>query len=338
MTGTIVAIHSRLPMPDGIEDIDARKWRVLCETIFPSAKTSEAITMALDYCRARGLDPFRKPVHIVPMWNSVLRREVETVWPGINEIQTTAARTRQWAGMDEPRWGEMITQTFKGRHKDDNGKLIAVEVTVTYPEWCAVTVYRMIEGQRCAFTEPAFWLEAYSHSGGAKSELPTSMWIRRPRGQLHKVAKAASLRAAFPEEASDYSAEEMEGKEIDAGGIMIEREPTPQIQIAQPIAPLIAPPHDAKTGEILGPSAIPLLDGPDRYITFGRQFVAAIRTAETQAELDEWQRENAATLASTLMHTPKAHVHIKDALAKEAARLRPVDDLVTEDDASSVLG
>jgi hypothetical protein len=49
------------------------------------------------------------------------------------------------------------------------------------------------------------------------------MWERRKRGQLHKVAKAASLRAAFPEETgNDYTAEEMSGKEIEAGGIVID--------------------------------------------------------------------------------------------------------------------
>jgi hypothetical protein len=65
------------------------------------------------------------------------------------------------------------------------------------------------------------------------------MWLKRPRGQLHKVAKAASLRAAFPEE-GEYVAEEMEGKEIDAGGIVIEHEPA-------------EPPHNPETGEILTP-------------------------------------------------------------------------------------
>jgi phage recombination protein Bet len=210
-------------MGDGI---DERRWRVLCETTFPSARTPEAIVMALDYCRARGLDVFKKPVHIVPMWNSTLRKEVETVWPGINEIQITASRTREWAGMDAPEWGPDITATFKGRKKERNERGESawknVETTLTYPEWCAVTVYRMIGGEPRAFTEPVYWLEAYSRAGG--SEYPTDMWIKRPRGQLHKVAKAASLRAAFPEE-GDYTAEEMEGKEIEVGGVVIDAAP-----------------------------------------------------------------------------------------------------------------
>ena len=46
------------------------------------------------------------------------------------------------------------------------------------------------------------------------------MWVKRPRGQLLKCAKAASLRAAFSEEA-DYTAEEMAGKVIEADGLPI---------------------------------------------------------------------------------------------------------------------
>jgi hypothetical protein len=40
------------------------------------------------------------------------------------------------------------------------------------------------------------------------------MWIKRPKGQLGKCGKAASLRAAFPEECG-YAAEEMDGKSLD---------------------------------------------------------------------------------------------------------------------------
>lgn len=219
----IVQYQARLQAPAELPPgIDPGKWRVLCEATFPSAKTPQAIMMAVDYCRARGLDVFKKPVHIVPMWNTALGREVETVWPGINEVQITAARTGKWAGMDAPVWGTMVTKSFSGTRRAKGGSE-SVQVTVEYPEWCSVTVYRMIDGVRCAFTEPVYWLEAYSRAGGTRSELPTDMWIKRPHGQLHKVAKAAALRAAFPEE-GEYTAEEMEGKELDpgAGGVVID--------------------------------------------------------------------------------------------------------------------
>lgn len=226
----VTEFRSRLPMPGGLTDFDARRWRVLVETTFPTARTSEAVVMAIDYCQARGLDIFKKPVHIVPMWNATLGKEVETVWPGINEVQITASRTGEWAGMDKPVWGPDTTRDFKGRKKGKNG-WENVEATVTFPDWCEVTVYRMKAGQRCPFTETVYWTEAYSTTGG--SELPTHMWIKRPRGQLQKVAKAASLRAAFPEE-GEYTAEEMEGKEIEAGGVVINHEPT---RHGPPVAP-----------------------------------------------------------------------------------------------------
>ncbi|MFI3136867.1 MAG: recombinase RecT, partial [Methylococcaceae bacterium] len=59
-----------------------------------------------------------------------------------------------------------------------------------------------------------YWLEAYSTAGGRYSQIPTAMWIKRPKGQLAKCAKAASLRTAFPEDCG-YLAEEMEGKSMD---------------------------------------------------------------------------------------------------------------------------
>jgi phage recombination protein Bet len=198
--------------------LDANTWRVLTESIFPGAKTADGILLAVRYCKARGLDPLKRPVHVVPMWSKTAGREIETVWPGIAEVQTTAARTGQWAGMDPPRFGPDRTRTFQGRVKTDKG-WDPVEITLTFPEWCEVTVYRLVGGVRCAFTEPVFWEEAYSRSS-SRSELPTDMWAKRPRGQLHKCAKAASLRAAFPEEAT-YTAEEMAGKVIEADGVSL---------------------------------------------------------------------------------------------------------------------
>lgn len=238
---TSVAIRARLPQPAGMS-ITPSQWRVLTDAIFPSAKTPEAIALALDYCVARKLDPFKRAVHIVPMWNSSLRKEVETVWPGINELQVTAARTGQWAGMDEPRWGPLIKRTFKGL-VGRNEHQRAVEIAMEYPEWCAVTVYRTLGGTKHAFTEPVYWIEAYSRQG--RTEVPNDIWQKRPRGQVHKVAKAASLRAAFPEEmGNDYTSDEMEGKEIEAGGVVIEGQAEPH---TDPVAAKMMDAYDAGT-------------------------------------------------------------------------------------------
>jgi phage recombination protein Bet len=199
--------------------LDRNIWKLLTDSIFPSARTAEGILLAVRYCRARKLDILRRPVHVVPMYSKALGREVETVWPGIADVQTTAARTGEWAGMDPPRFGPDQTRTFTGKVKRDDA-WVELTLTVTFPAWCEVTVYRMIQGTRCPFTETVWWEEAYSRLGGLHSEVPTDMWVKRPRGQLLKCAKAASLRAAFPEEA-DYTAEEMAGKVIEADALIV---------------------------------------------------------------------------------------------------------------------
>ncbi|MEA3643097.1 MAG: recombinase RecT [Lamprobacter sp.] len=216
LSSTPAGDQPRIPMPavDPALNLTPSTWKVLTESIFPAAKTADGILLAVHYCAARNLDIMKRPVHVVPMYSKAQGREIETVWPGIAELQTTAARTGQWAGIDPPRFGPLEECTFRGRLKRD-GAWQDLESTVTFPEWCEVTVYRLISGQRCAFTEPVFWLEAYARFGGAYSELPTDMWLKRPRGQLMKCAKAASLRTAFPEEAT-YTAEEMEGRVIEA--------------------------------------------------------------------------------------------------------------------------
>jgi len=197
----------RLPVP---QNFDPEQWRVLTEAVFPNARSTQAILLAIAYCKARKLDIMKRPVNIVPMWNSQLGREVETVWPSINEIEVTASRTKEWAGMDDPRWGPEITETFEGRRKDRRDGWVDVSAEVTFPEWCSVTVYRMVNGQRCGFTEPVWWKEAYGRTAG--TAYPNDMWQKRPKGQLLKVAKAFSLRAAFPEEGAGPTDAEMEGQ------------------------------------------------------------------------------------------------------------------------------
>jgi phage recombination protein Bet len=205
------AAHARLPMPPDAA-VTASVWKVLTDVIFPNAKSPESIVMALAYCRARKLDIMKRPVNIVPMWDSKRQDYVETVWPSINEHHVTAARAG-WAGMDEPIWGPDKRETFRGRIKTGKNSYETVEFPITFPEWCTVPVYRVIDGQRCRFAEPVYWLETYARRQG--TAIPAPMWIRRPRMQLHKCSKAANLRAAFPEECGEYTSDEMEGKSID---------------------------------------------------------------------------------------------------------------------------
>lgn len=190
----------RLPYHPLIEQrfgIDRASWKALVEAIYPNASCVESVILALSYCRARKLDPFKRCVHIVAIWSKELGRLVDTVWPGIGELRTTAFRTGEYAGRDRTEYGPDITQKVGS-------------ATVTFPEWAQVTVHRMIKGQKVAFSGPqVYWLETYA-TAKRNDDTPNEMWATRPRGQIDKCAEAAALRAGFPEEiGGEYIPEEV---------------------------------------------------------------------------------------------------------------------------------
>ena len=156
--GQLVALKPpRLPYHEAVEErfgIDRAGWKALVEAIYPNAETADAIVMALSYCRARNLDPFKRPVHIVPMWSSVAGKMIETVWPGISELRTTAFRTGQYAGMPAPDFGPTIERTFKGKSGRGKSKGQERSLTLQFPEWCRVTITRELTGHLMDGVDP----------------------------------------------------------------------------------------------------------------------------------------------------------------------------------------
>lgn len=184
----------------------------LRESHYPGAKT-ESIALVLGYCSAAGLDPMDKPVHIVPMavptgqkdadgWDITEMRDI--VMPGIGLYRTKAQRTGQYAGQSEPVFGPDVTEKLG-------------DVSITYPAWCQVTVYRLVPGllQPVAYTATERWKENYA-TKGRRSTQPNAMWTKRPYAQLAKCAEAQALRKGFPDAVgSAPTADEMEGKALD---------------------------------------------------------------------------------------------------------------------------
>lgn len=182
---------------------EAELMNVLSNSLYPGAKP-ESIKMVLGYCKAAGLDPIQKPVHIVPMWDSKSGSMRDVIMPGIGSYRTQASRSGEYAGVSEPEFGPDVI-----------GKWGVIEIT--YPAWCKVTVRRQLpSGQIVDFTAVERWLENYAVKGGKeKSIAPNTMWCKRPYGQLAKCTEAQALRKAFPEFGAQPTADEMEGKEID---------------------------------------------------------------------------------------------------------------------------
>lgn len=212
--------------------ITAAQWHTLSKSLFPGAK-QESVLLAIDYCRARGLDPLKKPAHIVPMdvYNAQTGQyeKRDVILPGIYELRTTAQRTGEYLGHTKPEYGDVIE--YKGVHA---------------PEWCSMTAYRWNpEAQmKAEFPVTVYFSEVVATKRRNNEETPNARWSKAPRQMLTKCTEAAALREAFPDElGGELSAEEMDGQrhvmdvtpdrsrslsDITGKGEVIEQEPEPE--------------------------------------------------------------------------------------------------------------
>lgn len=199
----VVPLQTKLPEAASARGITREAWHVMKTVLFKDA-SDEMVCTLVDYCKARNLDPLKKPFHIVKVWDAQAGQMVDSIWPSIGETRITAFRTQEYAGLSDIRHGETMRQKVGG-------------LDVTFPAWAQCSVFRMMGGEAREFVGPrVYWLETYApKKGGA----PNSMWSKRPYGQLDKCAEAAALRAAFPEENSMPTAEEMEGQTINGEAI-----------------------------------------------------------------------------------------------------------------------
>ncbi len=169
-------------------------------------------------CARRNVHPLDKLIHFTK------RNGKYTPITSIDFMRSQASDSGDYAGNDDPQF----------HWAGDDAK---------YPEAATVTVYRMVQGQRCAFTATARWAEYFP--GDALG----FMWKKMPCTMLGKCAEGLALRKAFPRQlAGLYSAEEMDqsGKGpktiVDAGELRDEL-PAEAVEISG----LIAQEHESDT-------------------------------------------------------------------------------------------
>src|SRR3990167_142735 len=81
---------------------------VLGSSLYPGARV-ESMKLVIGYCKAAGLDPLQKPVHIVPMNVKIAGTDKyewrDVIMPGIELYRVKASRDGGHIGTSEPTFG-----------------------------------------------------------------------------------------------------------------------------------------------------------------------------------------------------------------------------------------
>jgi len=281
----------------------------LQNSLYPGA-TMSSVQLVLAYCKAAGLDPMTKPVHIVPMWDKNIKAMRDVILPGIELYRTKAARTGQYLGITSIEYGPDATFALGG-------------VTVTACEWIQVTVSRMVAGHIAPFPSGrVYWMECYAPAEKGSSK-PNSMWQKRSRGQHEKCAEALALRRGFPEIGAQPTAEEMMGRVLDddedaAPAKPLVEMPKPKAVTHDPaeqIPPVVVEQREPVTieqpkdaGEQKQQAAVPMNAGQLRILT-AKAKNAAMNQADLEAQFGEqssWTASQFATIQAWIAEHSKA--------------------------------
>lgn len=128
------------------------------------------------------LDPFTNQIYFQLRLDRKSGKKTLSIQTGIDGYRLIADRTGNYAGNDDPVFDNEET-----------------------PRKATVTVYKIVQGIRCAFTASARWDQYYP------GDLLGTMWRKMPHLMLGKCGEALALRKAFPAELSGlYTTEEMQ--------------------------------------------------------------------------------------------------------------------------------
>jgi phage recombination protein Bet len=147
--------------------------------------TEEELNLHFYFCALRGVHPLDRLIYFTK------RSGKYTPITSIDYMRMRAEVTGAYAGNDD--------SVFKGAVKKGEKE---------YPGAATVTVYKMVNGQRCPFTGTARWSE---YAPPNLNEPGAFMWKNKPFVMLAKCAEAIALRKGFPGNLNGlYTAEEYE--------------------------------------------------------------------------------------------------------------------------------
>jgi len=156
-------------------------------SIIPYDTPAPVLQVFAATCAAHGLSPYKREIYLVKYGN-----QYNTI-VGIDGLRAKAARTGQFAGRDDAQYN----RTADGQYLTAYDVRAKGETLTT----CTVTVYRVIAGQKHAFTKTVLWAEYAPANLSGK-------WKTMGFNMIEKCAEAAALRMAFADETAGLHVEE----------------------------------------------------------------------------------------------------------------------------------
>lgn len=174
-----------------------------------SGATDAELKLYLYDCQRQGVHPLDRLLHFTK------RGGKYTPVTSIDLMRIRAAETGEYAGSDDAEFG----YAEKGDGVD----------------YASVTVWRLTQGQRYAYTSTARWAEYYPGDAAG------AMWRKMPHTMLAKCAEALALRKGFPRQLAGLYAKE----ELDQADRSVAQQTTPTVALEAGAA------VNAETGEEL---------------------------------------------------------------------------------------
>jgi phage recombination protein Bet len=177
----------------------------LIKTTVAVGATDAELKLFLFDCARQGVHPLDRLIHFTK------RSGKYTPITSIDFMRIRAAESGEMAGSDDP--------IFTPRFVEADGQ----------PTEATVTVYRLTQGQRFAYTATARWSEY-------KPEQNDFMWRKMKHTMLGKCAEALALRKGFPRQlAGLYAKEELD--QADSQSPVVAAVASPGRDVANPSAP-----------------------------------------------------------------------------------------------------
>ena len=167
--------------------VTAEQLELVKKTVANGATPAELQLYIYD-CARQGVHPLDRLLHFTK------RGGKYTPVTSIDLMRIRASETGEYAGSDDATF-----HYINGEGEDSR------EAEETYPQMARVTVWRLTQGQRFAYTSTARWSEYFP------GEQSGHMWKKMPHTMLAKCAEALALRKGFPRQlAGLYAKEELD--------------------------------------------------------------------------------------------------------------------------------